>query len=159
MKKIALMMAALVVSGCAQIEDYRNVVKTPAPAGLSGYWQSQGPQSELVSPQAIASLIVTPQGDTLDCRQWQRTIAEPGKLALLSARYTNVTNKLEIYSVERHDDTLEYAGMILKRVKKPTAQCVVALSKQPFASDDIKAQAQIIINADSPNATPAEIRP
>jgi hypothetical protein len=29
----------------------------------------------MMSPDAIASLIVTKDGDTLDCRQWQRVIA------------------------------------------------------------------------------------
>ncbi len=33
-----------------------------------------------MSPDAIASLIVTKEGDTFDCRQWQRVIAQPGKL-------------------------------------------------------------------------------
>ncbi|VEC52838.1 Putative lipoprotein [Klebsiella aerogenes] len=32
-----------------------------------------------MSPDAIASLIVTKEGDTFDCRQWQRVIAQPGK--------------------------------------------------------------------------------
>jgi DNA-binding transcriptional regulator of glucitol operon len=61
--------------GCVQVDNYSEVVKAPAPAGLEGYWQSKGPQSEMMSPDAIASLIVTKEGDTLDCRQWQRVIA------------------------------------------------------------------------------------
>ncbi|SUG70829.1 lipoprotein [Salmonella enterica subsp. enterica] len=52
-----------------EVENYNDVVKTPAPAGLEGYWQSKGPQRKLVSPEAIASLVVTKEGDTLDCRQ------------------------------------------------------------------------------------------
>lgn len=71
--------------------NYNDVVKTPAPAGLEGYWQSKGPQRKLVSPEAIASLVVTKEGDTLDCRQWQRVIALPGKLTMLSDDLTNVT--------------------------------------------------------------------
>ncbi|VDZ78296.1 lipoprotein [Salmonella bongori] len=68
MKKVAIIGALLVLAGCAEVENYHDVVKTPAPAGLEGYWQSKGPQRKLVSPEAIASLVVTKEGDTLDCR-------------------------------------------------------------------------------------------
>ena len=132
MKKIALLTVLLALSGCVQVENYREVVKTPAPAGLAGYWQSQGPQSEMVSPEAIATLVVTPAGDTLDCRQWQRVIALPGKLTLRSDDWYNVTNKRDVYSVERIGDTLEYAGMTLKRVEKPTQECADFLKKNPL---------------------------
>ncbi len=91
MKKVAIVGALLVLAGCAEVENYNDVVKTPAPAGLEGYWQSKGPQRKLVSPEAIASLVVTKEGDTLDCRQWQRVIALPGKLTMLSDDLTNVT--------------------------------------------------------------------
>ena len=37
-----------------------------------------------MSPEAIASLVITKEGDTLDRRQWQRVIALPGKLTMLS---------------------------------------------------------------------------
>jgi hypothetical protein len=37
------------------------------------------------------------EGDTLDCRQWQRVIALPGKLTMLSGDLTNVTVKRELY--------------------------------------------------------------
>ncbi|MDI9019648.1 hypothetical protein MJN86_19200, partial [Salmonella enterica subsp. enterica serovar Lubbock] len=84
MKKVAIVGALLVLAGCAEVENYNDVVKTPAPAGLEGYWQSKGPQRKLVSPEVIASLVVTKEGDTLDCRQWQRVIALPGKLTMLS---------------------------------------------------------------------------
>ncbi len=59
MKKVAIVGALLVLAGCAEVENYNDVVKTPAPAGLEGYWQSKGPQRKLVSPEAIASLVVT----------------------------------------------------------------------------------------------------
>ncbi|MGK7368561.1 lipoprotein YedD, partial [Salmonella enterica] len=68
-----------------------DVVKTPAPAALEGYWQSKCPQPKLVSPEAIASLVETKEGDTLGCRQWHRIIALPGMLTLLSDHITNVT--------------------------------------------------------------------
>ncbi len=129
MKKHALVAAILVLSGCSTIDNYDEVVKTPAPVGLAGFWQSQGPQSEMVSPEAIASLVVTPEGDTLDCRQWQRVIAVPGRLTQRGDNLRNVTTKLEDYSVEREGDTLEYAGMTLKRVDRLTDECADYLAK------------------------------
>lgn len=71
MKKLAIAGALMLLAGCAEVENYNNVVKTPAPDWLTGYWQTKGPQRALVSPEAIGSLIVTKEGDTLDCRQWQ----------------------------------------------------------------------------------------
>ncbi len=134
MKKYALAAALLAMSGCAQVDNYKDVVKAPAPAGLAGYWQSQGPQSKLVSPEAIASFIVTEKGDTLDCRQWQRVIALPGKLMLRGGELYNVTEKLEIYGVERTGDRLEYAGMELQRVQRPTQECADFLKAHPLLS-------------------------
>lgn len=112
------------------MENYNDVVKTPAPAGLEGYWQSKGPQRKLVSPEVIASLVVTKEGDTLDCRQWQRVIALPGKLTMLSDDLTNVTVKRELYEIERDGNTLEYDGMTLQRVARPTPECAAALEKK-----------------------------
>ncbi|HGW5506241.1 TPA: lipoprotein YedD [Citrobacter koseri] len=134
MKKIAIVGAFLVLTGCAEVQNYNDVVKTPAPAGLEGYWQSKGPQRKLVSPEAIASLVVTKEGDTLDCRQWQRVIALPGKLTLLSGDLTNVTVKRELYEIEREGNTLEYDGMTLQRVDRSTTECADYLSKHPLAS-------------------------
>lgn len=134
MKKYALAAALLAMSGCAQVDNYKDVVKAPAPAGLAGYWQSQGPQSKLLSPEAIASFIVTEKGDTLDCRQWQRVIALPGKLMLRGGDLYNVTEKLEIYGVERTGDRLEYAGMELQRVQRPTQECADFLKAHPLLS-------------------------
>lgn len=127
MKKRWVIGALLVLSGCAQVEDYEAVIKHPAPAGLAGYWQSEGPQSELVSPEAIASLIVTPEGDTLDCRQWQRVIAVPGKLSQRGDELRNITQENDSYRITRSGDRLEYDGMTLQRVEKPTAQCAQPL--------------------------------
>lgn len=86
----------------------------------------------LVSPEAIGSLIVTKEGDTLDCRQWQRVIAVPGKLTLMSDDLTNVTVKRELYEVERDGNTIEYDGMTMERVDRPTAECAAALDKAPL---------------------------
>lgn len=130
MKKVAIVGALLVLAGCAEVENYNDVVKTPAPAGLEGYWQSKGPQRKLVSPEVIASLVVTKEGDTLDCRQWQRVIALPGKLTMLSDDLTNVTVKRELYEIERDGNTLEYDGMTLQRVARPTPECAAALEKR-----------------------------
>ncbi|KEA51555.1 lipoprotein [Mangrovibacter sp. MFB070] len=137
MKKITLLpaIAALMLAGCVQVDDYTQVVKAPAPQWLVGYWQSAGPQSKLVSPEAIASLVVTKEGDTLDCRQWQRVIAEPGKLMQRGDTLYNVTQKRDIYTVELDGETLDYAGMTLKRVDKPTVECQAEMGKLPqFAS-------------------------
>ncbi len=123
---------AHVAGGCAEVENYNNVVKTPAPDWLAGYWQTKGPQRALVSPEAIGSLIVTKEGDTLDCRQWQRVIAVPGKLTLMSDDLTNVTVKRELYEVERDGNTIEYDGMTMERVDRPTAECAAALDKAPL---------------------------
>lgn len=141
MKKMFTILALLGLSGCVQVDNYSEVVKSPAPANLSGYWQTQGPQGELVSPQAIASLIVTPEGDTLDCRQWQRVIALPGKLIVRDGDWYNVTVKREVYSAEANGDTLNYAGMTLKRVERPTAECADWLDKHPLQAVQAAAMA------------------
>lgn len=134
MKKIAIVGALLALTGCVQVDQYSDVIKHPAPAGLSGYWQSKGPQSKMVSPEAIATLVVTEEGDTLDCRQWQRVLAVPGKLMLRSDDIYNVTQKLDIYTVERENNTLEYDGMTLQRVDRPTVECADYLAKNPLES-------------------------
>lgn len=134
MKKIAIIGAMLALSGCVQVDNYQDVIKHPVPANLAGYWQTKGPQSKLVSPEAIATLVVTEEGDTLDCRQWQRVIAVPGKIMLRSDDFYNVTRKLDIYSLERDGSLLEYDGMTLQRVGRPTIECANALEKAPLDS-------------------------
>ncbi|WP_039058456.1 lipoprotein YedD [Enterobacter sp. Bisph1] len=129
MKKRVIIGAAMLLSGCVQVDNYDAVVKQPAPMGLAGYWQSTGPQSSLVSPEAIASLIVTQQGDTLDCRQWQRVIAVPGKLMRDGDKLYNVTQKRDVYRLEREGNTIEFDGLTLQRVNKPTVECQDALMK------------------------------
>lgn len=134
MKKIAFAGALLALTGCVQVENYQDVIKHPAPAQLTGYWQSKGPQSSMVSPAAIATLVVTQEGDTLDCRQWQRVLAVPGKLMLRSDDYYNVTQKRDVYPLEIDDGVLEYDGMELHRVDRPTVECADFLSKHPLES-------------------------
>ena len=134
MKKIAIAGVLLALTGCVQVDNYKEVIKHPVPAELAGYWQSKGPQSKMVSPEAIATLVVTEEGDTLDCRQWQRVIAVPGKIMLRSDSYYNVTRKLDIYPLERDGSTLEYDGMELQKVDRPTVECADYLSKNPLES-------------------------
>ena len=69
MKKLVIAGALLMLAGCVQVDNYDTVVKAPAPAGLEGYWQSKGPQSEMMSPDAIASLIVTKNGSASSPRR------------------------------------------------------------------------------------------
>jgi hypothetical protein len=134
MKKIAVAGVLLALAGCAQVDNYKEVVKHPAPAELMGYWQSKGPQSKMVSPEAIATLVVTKEGDTLDCRQWLRVVAVPGKLMLRSDEIYNVTRKLDIYSLDPEGSRLEYDGMTLQRVDRPTVECATYLTKHPLES-------------------------
>jgi hypothetical protein len=132
MKKMIMAGALLALTGCVQVDNYQDVIKHPVPSDLAGYWQTKGPQSKMVSPEAIATLVVTEQGDTLDCRQWQRVIAVPGKIMLRSDDYYNVTSKLDIYPLERDGNTLEYDGMELQRVARPTVECADYLTKNPL---------------------------
>ncbi|MEJ5071273.1 lipoprotein YedD [Enterobacter ludwigii] len=134
MKKIAILGALLALSGCVQVDDYNKVVKAPAPSDLAGYWQSEGPQSAMVSPEAIATLVITQEGDTLDCRQWQRVIARPGKLMLRDDDIYNVTNKKEVYAIDREGERIDYDRMTLKRVDRPTQECADYLQKNPLIS-------------------------
>ena len=134
MKKVAIVAAMLTLAGCVQVDNYQEVIKHPVPSQLAGYWQSKGPQSAMVSPEAIASLVVTQEGDTLDCRQWQRVIAVPGKIMLRSDDYYNVTRKLDVYPLERDGAALEYDGMELYKVDRPTVECADYLSKNPLES-------------------------
>ena len=134
MKKIVMVGALLALTGCVQVDNYQEVIKHPVPAHLAGYWQSKGPQSKMVSPQAIATLVVTEEGDTLDCRQWQRVVAVPGKIMLRSDDFYNVTRKLDVYQLEREGNTLEYDGMELQRVDRPTVECAQYLTKNPLES-------------------------
>lgn len=134
MKKIVMVGALMALTGCVQVDNYQDVVKHPVPADLAGYWQSKGPQSKMVSPQAIATLVVTKEGDTLDCRQWQRVVAVLGKIMLRSDDFYNVTRKLDVYQLEREGNTLEYDGMELQRVDRPTVECAQYLTKNPLES-------------------------
>ena len=132
-----MLIAALALSGCAQINDYENAVQTPAPAELQGTWQTVGPQSSLISDKAIASVIINADGSTLDCRQWMRVIAKPGKLTRLSGDYVNVTRQVRVMPLVVENGELSYDRMTLHKVARPTVECQQALeevAKQPKAA-------------------------
>lgn len=132
-----MLLGALALAGCAQITQYQQAVKTPAPANLQGYWQTSGPQRGLINPQAIGSLIITAEGDTLDCRQWQRVIAKPGKLTLLNGQYVNVNKQMRVMPLELEGSELHYDKLTLKKIDQPTLECQQALeqvSQQPDAA-------------------------
>ena len=132
-----MLIAALALSGCAQINDYENAVQTPAPAELQGNWQTVGPQSNLISGQAMASLIINADGSTLDCRQWMRVIAKPGKLTRLNGDYVNVTRRIRVMPLVVDNSELNYDGLTLRKVARPTIECQQALeevAKQPKAA-------------------------
>lgn len=132
-----MLIAALALGGCAQINDYENAVQTPAPAELQGNWQTVGPQSSLISDQAIGSLLITAEGTTLDCRQWQRVIAKPGKLTRLNGDYVNVTRQVRVMPLNVDNGELKYDGLTLRKVARPTVECQQAMkevAKQPKAA-------------------------
>lgn len=132
-----MLIAALALGGCAQINDYENAVQTPAPAELQGNWQTVGPQSNLISDQAIGSLLITADGTTLDCRQWQRVIAKPGKLTRLNGDYVNVTRQVRVMPLNVDNGELKYDGLTLRKVARPTVECQQAMkevAKQPKAA-------------------------
>lgn len=124
-----MVLAALALSGCAQINSYDEAVKTPAPLDLQGNWQTMGPQSKLISSEAMASLIVSADGTTLDCRQWQRVIAKPGKLTRLDDDWVNVNRQARVMPLSLENGELHYDGLTLRKVDRPTVECQQALDE------------------------------
>lgn len=124
-----MILAALALSGCAQINSYEDAVRTPAPAALQGNWQTVGPQGELISDRAIGSLIISAEGDTLDCRQWQRVIAKPGKLTRLDDEWVNVNRQVRVMPLKVENGELHYDGLTLRKVDRPTMECQQALQE------------------------------
>lgn len=129
MKQIIIASALFALTGCVQIDNYADEPSIPAPAALAGYWQSSGPQSEMVSPDAIATLVIAENGHTFDCRQWQRVIATSGKLIRRDEQVYNLTTALDVYPVNYSANTLHYDHMTLTRVKRLTPQCAQAWEK------------------------------
>ena len=133
MKKLFFAGMVVALAGCVQVDRYEDVVKAPAPAGLAGFWQTKGPQSAMMSPDAIASLIVTKEGDTFDCRQWQRVIAQPGKLMNRDSEIYNVTASLDIYPIEREGNTISLPPLQVK-VAQPSPSVSTISSRLPRKS-------------------------
>ena len=129
--------AVATLSGCAQLTDFNSAVQTPPPAALVGNWQTFGPQQGLVSPDAQASLIVTASGETLDCRQWQRVIAKPGKVTLLDGDWVNVNNQSRVMPLVLEGSTLRYDKLRLQKVALPTVECREALGKQTTPAQQV----------------------
>ncbi|TCV97952.1 hypothetical protein [Biostraticola tofi] len=126
MKKIFVaLLLATSVSGCAGAPEYAEVITTPAPQGVAGVWQSAGPQKALVSPDAMASFLVSPQGKTVDCRQWERTIANPGKLIIWKGELYNINAKNELFPISITQGTMHYGNLNLVKVKEATEECSV----------------------------------
>ncbi|MGK3126366.1 lipoprotein YedD [Candidatus Pantoea formicae] len=124
-----MLLAAIGLSGCAQITSYDGAVKTPAPQELKGNWQTVGPQSKLISSQAIGSLIIGAEGDTLDCRQWQRVIAKSGKLTRLGDQWVNVTRQVRVMPIVLNNGELRYDGLRMRKIDRPTVECQQALEE------------------------------
>lgn len=116
-------LTVLTLSGCAGYPGYKEVAQTPAPQGIAGVWMSTGPQKTLVDPAALATLIVNRAGDTLDCRQWQRTLVRYGKLTWRGDALFNVNDKNEYNKITRTGDVIHYGSLTMRRVEKPTVEC------------------------------------
>ena len=85
----------------------------------------------------MASLIINADGSTLDCRQWMRVIAKPGKLTRLNGDYVNVTRRIRVMPLVVDNSELNYDGLTLRKVARPTTECQQALeevAKQPKAA-------------------------
>lgn len=131
-----MVLAALALGGCAQINSYDEAVKTPAPLALKGIWQTTGPQGKLISDQALGSLIIGAEGDTLDCRQWQRVIAKPGKLTRLDDEWVNVNRQARVMPLTLENGELHYDGLTLRKVERPTVECQQALEEVAKRPED-----------------------
>ena len=127
--KTRLLLSLFVLAGCSPITNYQTIVKTPAPQSLAGVWRTSGPQSGLVSKDAVGYLIIDPAGDTLDCRQWQRVIAKPGKLSRLDGQWVNVNHQVRIMPLIRENGTLHYDRLTLTKVSSASEECQKALSE------------------------------
>jgi len=127
--KTRLLLSLFVLAGCSPITNYQTIVKTPAPQSLAGVWRTSGPQSGLVSKDAVGYLIIDPAGDTLDCRQWQRVIAKPGKLSRIDDQWVNVNHQVRIMPLIRENGTLHYDRLTLTKVSSASEECQKALSE------------------------------
>lgn len=121
--KIWMTVSVLALVGCSQITQYQQVAQQPAPIALQGVWQTQGQQSGLVSPYASAQLLIRENGETLDCRQWQRVIAKPGKYVIINGHPANINRQLRVMPLTLQQETLHYDKLILIKVARLTPEC------------------------------------
>ncbi|WP_313688146.1 hypothetical protein, partial [Pantoea sp.] len=77
----------------------------------------------------MASLIIGAKGDTLDCRQWQRVIAKPGKLTRFDDQWVNVTRLVRVMPLRLQNGELRYDGLRMRKVERPTVECQQALQE------------------------------
>ncbi|SEQ66333.1 YedD-like protein [Rosenbergiella nectarea] len=127
--KTRLLLSLFVLAGCSPITNYQTIVKTPAPQSLEGVWRTSGPQSGLVSKDAVGYLIIDQAGNTLDCRQWQRVIAKPGKLSRINDQWVNVNHQVRIMPLKRKDGMLHYDRLTLIKVSSASEECQKALAE------------------------------
>ncbi|WP_241649617.1 lipoprotein YedD [Rosenbergiella collisarenosi] len=127
--KTRLLLSLFVLAGCSPITNYQTLVKTPAPQSLEGVWRTAGPQSGLVSKDAVGYLIIDHAGNTLDCRQWQRVIAKPGKLSRIDDQWVNVNHQVRIMPLIRDNEQLHYDRLTLTKVSSASEACQKALAE------------------------------
>lgn len=122
-----LLASIVLLSGCAELTSYQQVVKLPPPASLQGVWKTEGAQSALSSPQARATLIISNEGDTFDCRQWQRVIGKPGKFARINDQLVVVNRLLRLQPIKLQGQKIYYDGLELSRVNTVDNDCAAYL--------------------------------
>lgn len=121
--KAFIPVAALALTACSQIVSYQQTTKVAAPEELQGVWRTSGAQSGLVSPQATAYLIISPNGDTVDCRQWLRVIAKPGKLSQQHNKLINLTHEMRVMPLIQQQGQLHYDNLRLEKVANASVEC------------------------------------
>jgi len=127
--KTRLLLSLFVLAGCSPITNYQTIVKTPAPQSLEGVWRTAGPQSGLVSKDAVGYLMIDAAGNTLDCRQWQRVIAKPGKLSRIDNQWVNVNRQVRVMPLVNDNGTLHYDRLSLTKVDAASVECQKALAE------------------------------
>ncbi|MBT0728222.1 lipoprotein YedD [Rosenbergiella australiborealis] len=127
--KTRLLLSLFLLAGCSPITNYQTIVKTPAPQSLEGVWRTTGPQSGLLSQNAVGYLIIDGAGNTLDCRQWQRVIAKPGKLSRINDKWVNVNYQVRIMPLKIDNGMLRYDRLTLAKVPAASEECQKALAE------------------------------
>jgi hypothetical protein len=128
--RIWILLAAFSLIGCSHIDNYQQVPKIAAPVKLQGNWQTIGPQKGLVSPAARATLIIDKQGNTLDCREWQRVMTKFGKLIRVNQQIENLNQALRHRPLVLHGEVLYYDKLTLHRTPNISEACRKAAKQQ-----------------------------